>query len=130
MSIRPAEYSRLNYGPQEQSAGLWFSEGMAMFYSDLLLRRVGLPTEEPTRIAHLENLISRYYADTGNTVFPPAKVSLASNDAPKHPKTSFSITHLQGELLAYMDIMIRHASGDKKSFDDVMQLMFKRFWRT
>lgn len=128
MNIQPAGYTDLNYGPQERSAGLWFSEGLAMFYADLLVRRAGLPCEDLTREAHLERLIGRYYADTGNTVLPPAMVSLAANAAPGSLGDYSASTHLQGELLgAMLDLLIRNATGGRHSFDDVMRLMYRRF---
>jgi predicted metalloprotease with PDZ domain len=131
MSIKPAEYTSLNYGPQQMSAALWFSEGFTMFYADLLLRRAGLPTadiEDSTRISHLQSLMNRYYTDTGNTVIPPGKVSLASNASPGMLGDYDASTHLQGELLAtIIDLMIRDASENKKSLDDVMKLIFKEF---
>jgi predicted metalloprotease with PDZ domain len=53
MHIRPSGYTELNSGPQQQSPGLWFSEGLTMLYADLLCRRAGLPVEDSTRLAHL-----------------------------------------------------------------------------
>src|SRR6202000_1956644 len=107
ISIQPEEYTGLTYGPQQRSAGLWFSEGMSMFYADLLVRRAALPCEDSTRIAHLEALIGRYYADTGNRVFSPAAVSLAANADPGAMGDYSASTHLQGELLgAMLDILI------------------------
>jgi predicted metalloprotease with PDZ domain len=82
MHIRPSGYTDLNYGKQQQSPGLWFSEGVTMFYADLICRRVGLPVEDSTRITHLTSLITRYYSDTGNAVLPPSRVSLASDLQP------------------------------------------------
>jgi predicted metalloprotease with PDZ domain len=128
MNIQPAGYTDLNYGPQEKSAGLWFSEGLSMFYADLLLRRAGLPCEDSTRIAHLKSLIGRYYADTGNTVLAPATVSLASNAAPGMLGDYSASVHLQGELIgAMLDLVIRDATRGARSFDHVMRLMYKRF---
>lgn len=128
VNIRPEEYGDLDYGPQERSAGLWFSEGLTMFYADLLVRRAGLPCEDSSRTAHLEALIQRYYADTGNRVFSPAAVSLASNAGPGALGDYDASTHLQGELLgAMLDILIRNCSGGQHSFDDVMRLMYARF---
>ena len=131
MCIKPAEYTPLNYGPKQASAGLWFSEGFTMFYADLLLRRAGLPMEDSadsTRITHLQSLIRRYYTDTGNTVVLPGKVSLASNEQPGMLGDYAASVHLQGELLgAMLDFMIRDASSGKQNLDDVMKLMFKRF---
>ena len=129
VNIRPGDYTDLNYGPQERSAELWFSEGMAMFYADLLVRRAGLPVEDPNRIVHLERLINRYYADTGNSAVPQARVSLASNAAPDQlGDFAGSSIHLQGELIgAMLDLLIRSSTDNRHSFDDVMRLMYTRF---
>ncbi len=128
MRIKPAEYTELNYGPQERASGLWFSEGLAMFYADLLVRRAGLETEDTTRTAHLEHIIKRYYADTGNTFIPTAKVSLTSNVLPGELGDYNASVHVQGELIgAMLDLIIRNATNNKRSIDDVMKAMFKRF---
>jgi len=50
-------------------------------------------------------------ADTGNRVITPAKVSLASNEAPGMLGDYSASTHLQGELLgAMLDLLIRDAT--------------------
>jgi predicted metalloprotease with PDZ domain len=128
MRIKPADYTELNYGPKQCSAELWFSEGMAMFYADLLPRRAGLPVEDKTRLNHLNTLVNRYYADTGNMVVPPEKVSLASNNGPGSLGDYSPSIHLQGELIGSMlDMLIRNSTHGERSFDDVMRLMYKRF---
>ncbi|GGB20626.1 M61 family metallopeptidase [Puia dinghuensis] len=128
MYIKPAEYTPLNYGPQEESAGLWLSEGLSMFYADLIMRRARLPVEDSTRLDHLEGLIQRYYTDTGNQVIPPARVSLASNALPGRLGDFSASVHLQGELYgALLDILIRAKTNNQRSFDDVMRLVFRRF---
>jgi predicted metalloprotease with PDZ domain len=76
MRIHSAEY-RLDYRPISLS-GLWFGEGATMFYADLLLRRAGLPAEEPTRIAHLERLIAQYL--NYFSPLPAEQISLAAFD--------------------------------------------------
>jgi predicted metalloprotease with PDZ domain len=128
VDIAPAGYTDLNYGPQERSAGLWFSEGVTMFYAELLVRRAGLPTEDSTRLAHLSTLIGRYYADTGNAVYTPTAVSLASNAPPGELGDYSASTHVQGELIgALLDMLIRSNTDDRRSFDDAMRLMYRRF---
>ena len=128
VNIEPAGYTDLNYGPQEVSAGLWFSEGLTMFYADLLVRRAGLPTEDSTRLAHLQALIGRYYADTGNVVFDPGVVSLASNAPPGALGDYSASTHVQGESIgALLDMLIRSSTDGRGSLDDVMRLMYRRF---
>jgi predicted metalloprotease with PDZ domain len=128
LSIQPEGYTDLNYGPQEASPGLWFSEGFTMLYAYRLMRRAGLPTEDSSWSAHLARLITTYYRDTGNRVFSPAKVSLASNAQPGPLGDCSASTHLQGELIGtLLDQLIVHCSQGKRSLDDLMRLMNDRF---
>jgi predicted metalloprotease with PDZ domain len=129
MRIHPAEYHGMDYRAIQPSAGLWFSEGLSMFYADLLLRRAGLPTSTPTRIAHLEELIARYLAAPGNARFSAERVSRAANDVRPGALGDYSAsTHLQGELLgAMLDLVIRDATASRRSMDDVMRTMLDRF---
>ena len=129
MRIRPVEYRDVSYRTPPRSRGLWFSEGLSMFYSDLLRRRAGLPVGTPTREAHLETAIARYLSSPGNGRLSAERVSEAEygNDPAALGDYSAS-THLQGELIAaMMDLAIRHATGGRRSMDDVMRLMMKRY---
>jgi len=124
--IRPAEYGDVTYTETPPSKELWWSEGMTMFYADLLLRRAGLPVFEPGRIQHLEQLMSTYFSETGNTKISPEKVSMAANSDPGMLGDYNASTHLQGELLgAMLDLIIRDATGNKRSVDDVMRSMMQ-----
>jgi predicted metalloprotease with PDZ domain len=125
MYIQPTGYTELNYGPQQLTTGLWFSEGVTMLYADLIARRTGLPVEDSTRLSHLTHLITRYYRDTGNCVLPPAKVSLADYVQPGPLGDYSASTHLQGELLGTcLDFLIRDATDGRRSLDDVMREVF------
>ena len=129
MRIRPAEYRSVDYRTQPPTAGLWFSEGLSMFYADLLLRRAGLPTFDSTRIAHLERLITSYLANPGNQRFSAEQVArVAYNTAPGALGDYDASTHLQGELLGtLLDLIVRDASRGKRSMDHVMRAMLERF---
>ncbi|MEP6927561.1 MAG: hypothetical protein ABI834_07990, partial [Ginsengibacter sp.] len=128
VSLHPAEYSDVYYGPQEKAAGLWWSEGLSMFYADLLLRRANLPADDSTRIIHLEKLIESYFSNPGNANISPEKASLESNEQPGGLGDYYPSVHLQGELLGTMlDFIIRDATNNKRSIDDVMRKMFKDF---
>ena len=128
MRIRPVEFGDISYQTPPFSRGLWWSEGLTMFYADLLLRRASLPVFDSTRIRHLEGLMSRYFSSPGNMHISPEKVSLAS-DAPPGMLGDYSAsTHLQGELLGTMlDLIIRDATHGKYSIDDVMRKMMERY---
>jgi predicted metalloprotease with PDZ domain len=126
--IHPEEFGELRFQTGPFSKGLWWSEGMTMFYSDLLLRRAGLPPEDTTRVKHLENLIRRYYGNPGNHLFSAEKVSEASF-APDGMLGDYDAsTHLQGELLgAMLDLIIRDQTDGKKSIDEVMRMMMIQY---
>jgi predicted metalloprotease with PDZ domain len=126
--IHPAEYGDVSYKKQPLSKGLWFSEGFTMFYADLLLRRAGLPTEDSTRMEHLERLIRRYYNGAGDRKISPERVSMAEYGPQGMLGDYMGSSHLQGELLAIVfDLIIRDATNGKRSIDDVMQKMMERF---
>ncbi len=129
MRMRPAEYRGVDYRPQPPVSGLWFSEGLTLYYADVLLRRAGLPTFDSTRVAHLEELIARYLATPGNARFSAEQVSRVAYGAPPGALGDYSAsTHLQGELLgAMLDLVIRNATGGARSMDDVMRAMLERF---
>lgn len=138
MRIRPAERRGVSHLPAPPTKGLWFSEGLTLFYADLLLRRAGVATEAATRLAHLEGLLARYFNSPGNARISPERVSEVAYGAapgagcpPAIPGGGCNYSassHLQGELLgAMLDLLIRDATASRRSMDDVMRLMLQRF---
>jgi predicted metalloprotease with PDZ domain len=128
MRIRPAEFGDVTYKTPPLSRGLWWSEGLTLFYADLLMRRAGLHTFDSTRKTHLEGLLIRYFGTPGNMLISPEKVSLASDGPPGMLGDYSASTHLQGELIGTMlDLIIRDATNGKHSIDDVMRKMLERF---
>lgn len=129
MAIRPAEYRKVDYRVQPPVAGLWFSEGLTLFYADLLLRRAGLRAGDSTRPAHTENLIARYLSAPGNSRFSAETVSRVAYNAPPDALGDYTASsHLQGELLGMvLDLLVRDSTDGARSMDDVMRLMYGRF---
>ncbi len=129
MAIKPVEYREVDYRQQAPVAGLWFSEGLTLFYADLLLRRAGLPTSDSTRVGHLENLIERYLSSPGNARFSAEQVSRVAYNAPPGALGDYTASsHLQGELIgSVLDLLVRGATDGTRSMDDVMRLMYARF---
>jgi len=128
MRIRPVEYRDVNYKTAPLSKGLWFSEGLTIFYADLLLRRAGLKVFDSTRLFHLENLIRRYLNTPAYLKFSAEKISEAAY-APTGMLGDYAANpHLQGEVLgAMLDLIIRDATSGRSSMDDVMRKMLERF---
>ena len=128
MRIHPLGYGEVSYKTPPLSRGLWWSEGLTLFYADLLMRRAGLPTFDSTRKTHMEGLLTRYFGSPGNMHISPEKVSLAAYGPPGMLGDYSASTHLQGELIGTMlDIMIRDATNGKRSIDDVMRKMLEQF---
>lgn len=128
MRIRPIEYSDVSSKTPPLSKGLWFSEGLTMFYSDLLMRRAGLPTFDSTRIKHIETLIRRYLSSPAYMKYSAEKISQASYGPPGMLGDYSASAHLQGEVFGtLLDLIIRDASNGKLSMDDVMRKMMQSF---
>lgn len=129
MRIRPAEYGDLTYRTPPRAHGLWWSEGITMYYADLLPRRAGLPGFEPTRRAHLQQILARYAANPGYGRFSAESVSAVAYGArPGALGDDALSTHLQGEVLGTMlDFIIRGATDGRRSLDDVLRLLLARF---
>jgi predicted metalloprotease with PDZ domain len=128
MRIHPVEYGDVSYKTPPLSKGLWWSEGLTIFYADLLRRRAGLPAFDSSRIFHLENLVRRYSANPAYQKFSAEKISEAAY-GPAGMLGDYSAgTHLQGEVLgAMLDLIIRDATNGKHSIDDVMRKMMQGF---
>jgi predicted metalloprotease with PDZ domain len=123
MRLRPREWGDVSYRSPPKAAELWWSEGATMYYADLLCRRAGLPTGDSTRVAHLARLIGEYDSTSGNRLLSPERVSRAAY-GPQGTQLgdNTASTHLQGELItAALDLLIRDATHDRRSIDDVMR---------
>lgn len=128
MRIHPVEYQDVNYIKQPLSKGLWWSEGLTLFYADLLLRRAGLPVYDSTRIKHLEGLISRYYNNPAYLNRSAEQISMAAYGPPGMLGDYGGGTHLQGELLGnILDLIIRDETNGIKSMDDLMRNMMENY---
>jgi len=128
MTIRPVEYRDIDYHTQPPVSSLWFSEGLTMFYADLLQRRAGIPLRDSTRTAHLERLIGSYLFNPAYARFSAESISrVAYNVDPGELGDYSASTHLQGELIGTMlDIVIRNNTSGQRSMDDVMRLLLNR----
>ena len=128
MRIRPVEYGDVRYKTPPLSKGLWFSEGLTIFYADLLLRRAGLKVFDSTRLFHIENLIRRYTITPAYLKFSAEKISEAAY-GPRNMLGDYAANpHLQGEVLgAMLDLIIRDATNGKYTIDDLMRKMLERF---
>jgi predicted metalloprotease with PDZ domain len=127
MQIRPAEYRFVDYKPQRPVASLWFSEGLTIYYADLLTRRAGLRVED-ARDQRLASLITTFLNNPGYVQYSAEAISRVSYNERAGALGNFDGSpHQLGELIGLMlDLMIREATDGARSMDDVMRLMLAR----
>jgi predicted metalloprotease with PDZ domain len=127
MHVRPVERVGLRYRRAEHTAELWWSEGVTIYFADLMLRRAKLPTFDPTRLAHLENLMATYFFNPSYSRFSAEQVSRSAEDPLALGDYSAS-THLQGNIIGTMlDLMILETTRGRRSLSDVMRKLSDRF---
>lgn len=125
--IRPATWIGLRHTAPAPTGELWFSEGVTFFYFDLLLRRAGLFTQDSTRVAHLERLLTAYLGNPSQALVSPERTSRAFNLQGVLGDLIPSI-YTQGEMLGtVLDLMIREGSDGRRSLDDAMRSLSTRF---
>lgn len=126
--LRPASWIGVRHAPPAPTGELWWSEGVTLFYADLLLRRAGLHTMDSTRVARLGRLISNYLANPSHALVSPEATSRAFNKPPGATGDYTPSMFTQGELLGtVLDLMIRDGSGGARSLDDAMRTLSRRF---
>ena len=129
MHVRPVERVGLRYRRTEDTAELWWSEGVTIYFADLMMRRAKLPTSDSTRVAHLESLVAAYLFNPAYARFSAERVSRAAEDPLGLRLGDYSASpHTQGNLLGTMlDLKISEATRGRRSLADVMRRLSDRF---
>lgn len=129
--IRPAALGPFDYTRENYTRDLWVVEGITTYYTDLLLRRAGLIS--PHRyLEKLAEMISRFQALPGRGVQPLADSSFDTwikFYRPDANTPNATISYYQkGALVALLlDLRIRQATGNARSLDDLMRLLWARY---
>jgi predicted metalloprotease with PDZ domain len=118
--LRPAELWPYQYAHEQPTTWLWVSEGITDYYADLALVRSGVSDS------------SAFFATTAGkireiAVLPPFDLEDASLSAWIHPTDGTADAYYPKGSLAglLLDIMIRDASDNKRSLDDVMRGLYR-----
>ncbi len=131
--IRPGELGPFDYTRENYSRLLWFSEGFTDYYGDLILRRAGLITADQY-LECLSKTVQSYYDAPGRALETPAQASFDAwirfyrQDA--HSPNATVSYYTKGALIALaLDLKIRHHSINQRSLDDVMRLLYNRYYK-
>jgi predicted metalloprotease with PDZ domain len=129
--IRPAVLGPFDYTREAYTRELWVVEGLTTYYMDLLLRRAGL-MPQARYLEKLGETISRHQQQPGRLVQPlvdasfDAWIKFYRPDA-NTPNATVSYYQKGGLVGLLLDLEIRAATGNRRSLDDVMRLLWTRF---
>ena len=129
--IKPKALVPFDYSQENYTQLLWAFEGGTSYYDNLLVRRAGLMTASRYLLRFGETLTT--LAQThGRRVMPLVDASYLSWIKHYRPDENTANTaisyYLKGEIVCcLLDLTIRKATKDAKSYDDVLRAMWKKW---
>jgi predicted metalloprotease with PDZ domain len=133
--LRPAVLGPFDYTRENYTNSLWFAEGVTSYYTDLTLLRSGIWSEEQFLTA-LAGEIETLETEPGRLMMSAESSSFHAwfyDRSPQMQQTNFAnatISYYNKGLLLGMllDLEIRARTAGRKSLDDVLRLMYHRFY--
>ena len=130
--IRPRPLGPFDYTKQVHTPSLWISEGLTSYYGSLAVGRAGLVT--PQRyLDTIAKLITKFESEPGRK---ERSIEDTSFDTwfSRDTKLDNNQANIQysyydgGQLLGHLlDFAIRQNTGNKKTLDDWMRLLYQRY---
>jgi predicted metalloprotease with PDZ domain len=122
--LRPAELVPYDYDEPQPTTWLWVSEGITDYYADLSLSRGG--------IIDSAQFMAEMATNAGTVAdAPPTALEDASLSTWIHPiDGSGYLYYPKGSLAGFLlDILIRDASDNQRSLDDVMRQLYQTTYK-
>ncbi|HUR94216.1 MAG TPA: PDZ domain-containing protein [Gemmatimonadales bacterium] len=122
--LRPADMVPYRYDRSEPTVWLWVSEGITDYYADLAILRSGI-----IGVDQFLNVTGGKIASVAGN--PPTALEDASLSTWIHPTDGSQYVYYQKGSLAglMLDIMIRDASDNRRSLDDVMRDLYRTTYK-
>lgn len=133
--IRPIELGPFDYSRENHTNMLWVSEGFTVYYEYLIVRHAGLTDDEDVLKAFQAN-IANYENKPGHLFQSATQASYETwSDGPfgrTGDEMNKTISYYdKGPVLGLLlDFKIRHETKNKQSLDDVMRLLYKKYYQT
>jgi predicted metalloprotease with PDZ domain len=129
--LGPWDYTRENY-----TTTLWFGEGFTNYYGVRSLYRAGV-WDRDRYLARVGAAIAQLQGSPGRLLMSARQSSVNAwlfDAVPLRQRTNLRNTTIsyynKGELLAWLaDLEVRARTGGAKTLDDVMRLLWERFWK-
>ena len=130
--IRPLALGPFDYDQENLTNMLWVSEGLSVYYQDLILVRAGLMTQEQylaklgTAIGTFENASGRHYQSATESSW---NTWTSGSGVAGDRNTTISYYNNGAMLGAMLDLKIRDGSRNRKSLDDVMRGLYRKYYQ-
>jgi predicted metalloprotease with PDZ domain len=129
--IRPIALGPFDYEQENLTHMLWVSEGLSVYYQDLVLVRAGLMTRNQYldklagAIGTFENASGHHYQSATESSWNTWNAGSGVGG-----DRSSTISYYQnGPMLgAMLDLKIREGSGRRRSLDDVMRGLYRKYY--
>jgi len=130
--IRPLELGPFNYSAENYTEQLWVAEGVTSYYDELAMLRAGF-VKPAQFLATLEGYVNDLENRPGSKIQTLAQ---SSHDAwikeyrPNENSKNTSISYYAKGMVAaaLLDAKISSATQGKKNLDDLMRLLWKRYY--
>lgn len=131
--IRPIALGPFDYDQENYTRMLWVSEGITVYYEDLILKRAGLIARDEY-LERARGYIARYENIPGHLFQPVTESSFDTwmkffSRSENSANTTISYYDKGAALGMLLDFKIRHESQNRKSLDDVMRTLYQRFYK-
>ncbi len=131
--ISPAGLWPLDYNSENYTDMLWVSEGFTVYYEYIIMNRAGLLTVDDV-LNYLGNTIRSYESIPGSRYQSATESSFDTwisffNRSSNTQNATISYYDKGCALGMLLDLAIRKETGNEKSLDDVMSLLYFKYYR-
>ena len=129
--IRPLALGPFDYDQENLTGMLWVSEGLSVYYQDLILVRAGLMTSDQY-LSKMAGAIGTFENSSGHHYQSATESSLntwnSGSGVGGDRDTNISYYDNGAMLGVMLDLKIRESSGNQRSLDDVMRGMYRKYY--
>ncbi len=125
--IRPIELGPFDYNKGSKTEMLWFAEGGTVYYEYIILNRAGFMSRSEV-LEEFSGCIKSYENSEGNRLQSVAESSYKAFTQPFFGGEGTVSYYDKGTgLCMLLDLKIRGETRNEKSFDDVMQTLYRKY---
>lgn len=131
--IRPIALGPFDYDRENYTNLLWLSEGISVYYEDIILNRAGLLSRDEV-LERFQSSIARFENGSGHLFQSATESSFDTwmkffSRGGNTANTTISYYDKGAALGMLLDFKIRNETKNRKSLDDVMRTLYRKFYK-